>query len=420
MTALRPYQQQAIDSARAAVQAGHRRVLVVSPTGTGKTRLGAAMADSCIERGGTVEWYAPRRELVTQAQAVTRAEVTTIQAALRRPRRAATLRVLDEAHHQVGPDWARIDDGKSLVIGLTATPVEGLGSAFDVIVPVISIRAATEQGYLVPCEVIAPEQELRAGQLAQHPWAAYRAYCDGAKAILFAGSVEDAEKHAADFRNAGIPAECVHGESKDRDGIIERYRTGETRVLTSVNVITEGFDAPDTYACILASKCGAVHTYLQRVGRALRPAPGKTGALVIDLCGSSIAHGHPSLDRTYHLDGVAIRQAGHADGVSFCRVCGAILNPPEPCGECGASRDRSYPVVVDKPLRVYAYQRLAGDAPDVRVQRLAKWLHEAADRGHKAGAALYKFKACYRTWPTAAEKAKAAAIVAARRRTNAA
>lgn len=408
---LRPYQEQAITAARTAVQAGHRRILLVAPTGAGKTRIGAAIADGCIERGGTAHWYAPRKELVAQAASYTNATVTTIQAALRRPRVPATLRVLDEAHHQVGPDWARIDDGLSLVIGLTATPVEGLGSAFDVLIPVASIRELTEQGYLVPCEVIAPETELRPGQLAQHPWAAYRAYCDGAKAILFAGSVEDAEKHAADMRHAGIAAECVHGESADRDDIIERYRTGATRVLTSVNVITEGFDVADTYACILASKCGAVHTYLQRVGRALRPAPGKTGALVIDLCGSSIAHGHPSLDRTYHLDGVAIRQAGHADGVSFCRVCGAILNPPEPCGECGASRDRSYPVVVDKPLRVYAYQRLAGDAPEVRVQRLAKWLHEAADRGHKAGAALYKFKACYRTWPTAAEKSQAYAIL---------
>ena len=221
MSDLRPYQSAAIAAARAAVAQGHRRILLVAPTGAGKTRLGAAMADSCIERGGTVEWYAPRRELVDQARSVTRADVTTIQAALRRPRRAATMRVLDEAHHQVGPDWSTIDDGKSLVIGLTATPVEGLGSAFDVLIPVASIRELTEQGYLVPCEVIAPETELRPGQLAQHPWAAYRAYCDGAKAILFAGSVEDAEKHAADMRHAGIAAECVHGESADRDGIIE-------------------------------------------------------------------------------------------------------------------------------------------------------------------------------------------------------
>jgi len=407
---LRPYQQAAIDSARAAVQAGHRRVLVVAPTGTGKTRLGAAVADSCIERGGTVEWYAPRRELVDQARAVTRATVTTIQAALRQPRRVVTMRVLDEAHHQVGPDWARIDDGRSLVIGLTATPVEGLGSAFDIIVPVISIRAATEQGYLVPCEVIAPEQELRPGQLAQHPWAAYRAYCDGAKAILFAGSVEDAEKHAADMRHAGIPAECVHGESRDRDGILSRYRDGATRVLTSVNVITEGFDAPDTYACILASKCGAVHTYLQRVGRALRPAPGKTGALVIDLCGSSIAHGHPSLDRTYHLDGVAIRQAGHADGVSFCRCCGGILVAPgEPCSECGAAKERAWPVVVNKPLRVYARDVCANDTDDQKIQRLRRWVAEAKARGHKVWSAAYRFKGTYGRMPTREEMQRAAA-----------
>lgn len=407
MTALRPYQQQAIDSARAAVAQGHRRILLVAPTGGGKTRIGAAIADACIDKGGTVEWYAPRRELVTQAQAVTRAEVTTIQAALRRPRRAATLRVLDEAHHQVGPDWSTIDDGKSLVIGLTATPVEGLGQAFDVLIPVASIRELTEAGYLVPMEVIAPDTALRPGQLAQHPWAAYRAYCDGAKAILFAGTVEDAQEHAAAMNRAGIKAECVHGESADRDGIIERYRTGATRVLTSVMVLTEGFDVPDTYAIILARGCGTVATYLQMVGRALRPAPGKTGAMLIDLVGSSIAHGHPSLDRTYHLDGVAIRRAGHTDGVSFCRVCGAILSPPDPCGECGATKERSYPVVVDKPLRVYARDVCAKDTDDQKMARLRRWIAEAKARGHNPWSAAYRYQGTYGRMPTREEMRRA-------------
>lgn len=416
---LRPYQQAAVDAVVAASRAGHRRILLVAPTGAGKTRMGAACAAIPLAKGLTVEWYAPRRELVAQAQAVTAAHVTTIQAALRKAPTSPALRVLDEAHHQVGPEWARVDNGHGTVLGLTATPVPGLGQAFDALIPTASVRDLTEAGHLVPCEVIAPEEPLRSGQLAQHPWAAYRAYCDGAKAILFAGTVDDAERHAHDFRNAGITAECVHGESKDRDAIIARFRTGDTRVLTSVQVLTEGFDAPDAEVCILARHAGAVATYLQMVGRVLRPAEGKARALVLDLCGSSISHGHPAADRTYHLDGVAIRQVGHEDGARFCRVCGALLTQPGECPECGAAKERNWPRVVDKPLRVYAWQRLAGDTDDVRVQRLAKWLTDAIDAGHKPGAALYKYKACYRTWPTAAQKERAAAILKARR-TNAA
>lgn len=408
MIALRPYQTAAIDVCRERVRAGKRRVLLVSPTGTGKSAMLGAIANGCIDRGGTVDWYAPRVELVDQArQYAPRANITTIQSALKRRGPPPTMRIVDEAHHQVGPEWRTIDDGRSLVIGATATPVEGLGDAFDAIVPAISIREATEQGYLVPCEVIGPDEPLRPGQLAQHPWAAYRAFCDGAQAIVFSSGVEVAEKHAEEFRHAGIPAACIHADSEGRSDIIDRFRSGALRVLTSVAVLTEGFDHPPTSACILARGCGTVSTYLQMVGRVLRPALGKRSALVIDLRGSTLAHGHPSTERTYHLDGVAIRQAAYADGVIFCRICGAIITTPGECGECGAVKEKNFPVIVDKPLRVYAWQRLQSDPPEVRIQRLAKWLGEAKRLEHKAGAAYYKFHACYKQWPTPQEKSEA-------------
>ena len=374
----------------------------------------AALANSCLAKGGTVDFYVPRRELADQARAIMpRANITTIQAAIRQERRHPTMQLIDEAHHQVGPEWATVASERSIQIGATATPVAGLRNAFDELVVAISIREATEQGFLVPCEVIGPDETLPPGQLAQHPWAAYRAYADGSQAIVFSSSVEVAEEHAWQFRNAGIPAACIHGESADRDPDIARFRSGELRVLTSVQVLTEGFDHPPVSTCILATRCGSVQTYLQRVGRVLRPAPGKTGALVIDLCGSTLTHQHPAAERTFHLDEAPIRLAQHDDGVRFCRVCGAIILVPGECDECGAAKEKNWPVVVDKPLRVYAWQRLQGDDEETRIRRLAKWLREAEKAGHKPGRALYRYKASYREWPTPEQRAKAAAIHAA-------
>ena len=405
---LRPYQQAAIDSARAAVQAGHRRVLLVGVTGCGKTSILAAIADACIDRGGSVDWFVPRAEILDQSRArCPRANVMTYQAAIRRALGNPTIQAFDECHHAPSDSWRRVANPRALHVGATATPERGdgtgLGTMYDVIVPIISAREATEQGFLVPCEVIAPERQLRPGELAQHPWAAYLAYCPGERCIVFSQSVDVAEEHAAQFRNAGIAAECIHGESKDRAEILDRFRAGTTRVLTNCALLGEGVDIPEVDAVILARGFGTAGSYLQAVGRALRLAAGKTRALVIDLRGSSIAHGHPTRDRVYSLEGKGIRIAEPSDGESFCAICGALKGEAAECMECGATNERAFPRVVDVPLRVYARDALKGDDDEMKVQRLRKWISEARARGHKWQSALFKFKGVYQRPATAEE-----------------
>jgi DNA repair protein RadD len=66
---LRPYQHEAIDRIRAAIAAGHRRILLVVPTGGGKTVISAAMIAGTVKRGRRSLFLAHRRELITQASA---------------------------------------------------------------------------------------------------------------------------------------------------------------------------------------------------------------------------------------------------------------------------------------------------------------------------------------------------------------
>jgi superfamily II DNA or RNA helicase len=66
---LRPYQTKAMTKARAEYAAGARGVLVVAPTGSGKTVLAAACAKSALDRGGCVLFIVPRREIVKQTVA---------------------------------------------------------------------------------------------------------------------------------------------------------------------------------------------------------------------------------------------------------------------------------------------------------------------------------------------------------------
>lgn len=64
---LRPYQQSAVQEIRARVAAGVRRLIVVAPTGSGKTTIAAHIIAKAVERGSRVLFMAHRRELITQA-----------------------------------------------------------------------------------------------------------------------------------------------------------------------------------------------------------------------------------------------------------------------------------------------------------------------------------------------------------------
>lgn len=107
--------------------------------------------------------------------------------------------------------------------------------------------------------------------------------------ILFAPTVACAEAFADDLNDAGIPTEVVIGTTpaEDRQLVYKRVRAGETKIIASCMVLTEGFDLPEVEVAIIARPTTNAALYVQMVGRVLRPAPwsGKTGALVLDVVG---------------------------------------------------------------------------------------------------------------------------------------
>ena len=116
----RAYQERAIELVRGEMRAGHRRCVLVMPTGSGKTRTAGEMVRLAVERGGRGVWIAHRTELIGQAMGALRAlglevgavhpdhpyrpdmpvQVCSIQSLLARGvRPPASLLVWDEAHH---------------------------------------------------------------------------------------------------------------------------------------------------------------------------------------------------------------------------------------------------------------------------------------------------------------------------------
>lgn len=344
---------------------------MVLPTGAGKTVCAAEMVRLAVSRGRRVLFNAHREELIQQTAsklaAVGLTNIRTIQAAKdlggeqapvtvasvqtltrwasdRMPE--AGLVVFDECHHNTTKSWRRISDtyANAWLLGLSATPIRAdgspLGDVYDSMVVGISVRELTELGHLVPCRVWAPPGILDTGEMAMSPVDAYEQHGQGQRAITFCVTKQHAEQVTAEFNARGIASAVLHGQlSKTiRAQILAWFREGQIRVLTSMHVLTEGFDDPGCAVGILCGKTEHAGTYLQRVGRILRPAPGKTGAVLIDLAGSSLVHGTPDMPREYSLDGKAISGVPR-EAIRQCPHCGSVFLTADiedgHCPQCG-------------------------------------------------------------------------------------
>jgi len=83
-----------------------------------------------------------------------------------------------------------------------------------------------------------------------------------------------------------------------------RIRSGETTVLSNVGIATEGLDIPELEVAILARPTKSQCLHMQMLGRVLRPAPGKTRALILDHadCVRRRGLGRPDDERDFTLD----------------------------------------------------------------------------------------------------------------------
>ena len=404
---LRDYQNRAIVSLRRAYTAGHRRIVLVSPTGSGKTVLGTSIVRSFMERNptGQVAWFAHRRELVRQAfdtlaragiEAGTpdngyltrRVQVVSVSGSVRRGEvPAAGLVVLDECHHFSADTWGLLPKSypdETLILGLTATPERGdgrpLSHIFETIIAVCQPRELVDRGFLVPVEFLRPRKILKSGQIAQTPADAIIAGgLVGRKAIVFSPNVQQAGLFRDEFRAKGMTCEVVHGELPNarRDDAFRRFQQREVSTLINVAIATEGFDDPTIEVVVLARTVGSAGLFLQICGRGLRPAPGKTSMTLIDLAGQSHRWGSPLDDRTYLLDGDR--------GISSPNV-GAVPSEIE-----GDSWEASK-VTGD---RLEKFSQIRKDDDAARGERLAKWIAQCRAKGHKWQSALFRYKGAY-------------------------
>jgi hypothetical protein len=108
------------------------------------------------------------------------------------------------------------------------------------------------------------------------------------RALGFCVSVEHAVFMARRFREAGIAAAAVTGETPaaEREAALLRLKAGELQVLFTVDLFNEGVDVPAIDTVLFLRPTESATVFLQQLGRGLRKARDKACLTVLDLVGN--------------------------------------------------------------------------------------------------------------------------------------
>ncbi|ATN93724.1 DNA helicase [Streptomyces phage Abt2graduatex2] len=233
--------------------------------------------------------------------------------------------IVDECHRYASRTYREVldhygcmDERATPTVGFTATLTRmdgGLPDVWQSVAYQKKIHWMIKEGYLiaptarsidVPGLNLASTRvtggDLNTGDLAaalddsQAFTAIAETWCSEAserQTIVFMPDVATADKMAEAFKTVcGTTAEVITGAVKttERRAAYARFNSGETRILVSCMVLTEGFDAPATSCVIIGRPTLNPGLYIQMVGRGLRLSPGKTDCLVLDIAGASLKH----------------------------------------------------------------------------------------------------------------------------------
>ena len=392
---LRDYQEKAIASLRNAFREKHQRVLLVAPTGAGKTVMFSYLTKQLTERGNRVLLLAHRDFLLEQiSETLSRfsiphgfiaarrklqlchlaqvAGVHTIKSRVERIGWQPDWIICDEAHHATAGSWNLILQAypSAKVIGVTATPERldgtGLGEVFDSMVMGPQVKELMDAGFLSRVKYIAPqlidlegvrtkmgeyvtsdiEKAVNRKGITGHVVEWYSKICGSAPAIAFCASIAHSETVAEGFREAGFRWQALHSKASyaDNQAAIAKLASGELHGISSCDIVSEGFDVPIVTAAILLRPTKSLGLHLQQIGRVLRPAPNKECAIVIDHVGNvarckagdwEVEHGKAEDAREWSLDGKTKSDKGTP--LKRCKSCLAIVPASASvCPECGA------------------------------------------------------------------------------------
>jgi superfamily II DNA or RNA helicase len=107
----------------------------------------------------------------------------------------------------------------------------------------------------------------------------------GKRTLVFHEDIEACNLIHSVLAENGVKAGVYHSKMtlRARAAMLGQYRRGEIDVLVTCRALDEGFNVPETELGIIAASTATRRQRIQRLGRVVRPAMGKTGALIYTL-----------------------------------------------------------------------------------------------------------------------------------------
>jgi len=461
---LRPYQEKAISTLRSFLASKKTRVVLYAPTGSGKTCIGMDLIQRAIEKQKKVIFVCNRIELVKQtSKRISQdniphgiiqgsntcmtwepVQICSIQTIDKRGYPEADLILIDEAHGTPGSKaYQRFMEHYKTVpmIGLTATPFsKGMGKTFfwgtmwEGIIAATTIRELIDQKYLVDCDIYAPgepdlsnvkivagdyqEEQLGIavdkaeliGDIVTH----WFKLANNKPTVCFATNIAHSQHIVEQFILAGVKAEHIdcYTSDDDRRRILDRVFSGETKIISNVGILSEGWDFPACEVMILARPTRSLIRYIQMAGRILRPFEGKEKSILLDHSGTCKRLGFPTDDLPLFLDDgkprdkkeAAKKEKKREENLPLvCPTCFCVLAKPTTCPKCGYVFPKKKNTIETKDGELVKIKKGKGKIKNIPREEREKIYAElkgyAQQRGYKEGWAWYKCREIFGTGP---------------------
>ena len=264
--------------------------------------------------------------------------------------------VVDEGHHVLRKNkWGKIlakwPNARLLLVTATPTRSDGMGLGYHTdglahsLVQSLSMRDLIAQGHLCNYRIFAPKSDLNlidvpiaasgeyshpklcmavgkshlVGDVVEH----YRRLANRKLGITFCVSIQAATETLAAFREAGIAAEILTGQTPQqlRAHILSKFRAREILQLINVDILGEGVDVPAVEVISFARPTNSFGLYCQQFGRGLRPLLGKDRVIIIDHVGNTLRHGLPDAHRVWTLDRKEKRSKSSEEPLIKIKTC---------------------------------------------------------------------------------------------------
>jgi superfamily II DNA or RNA helicase len=290
---VRWYQIAARNQVEQALEDGKKRILVVLPTGAGKTLTSGMIFNSArvrkalnvpADRPLRLMFIAHKHRLLSQAE-TTYAAAEGVQIIIQSafsdiPQKLLDegwdITCIDEAHHEamMSIQYQLEKIGDMPIIGLTATPdrADGCLIKFEEIVAPISREQAVAEGYLAATQlysfVDAPEKDKT--RILKDMFDSYAEHMG--QTMVFVRTKREVGIIAEYLRDLGYSAIAILSQTeRELDRILNDFSQGKYQFIVNCNKINEGVDVGGCESVVLGRQFGSYPQLNQVIGRAARP-----------------------------------------------------------------------------------------------------------------------------------------------------